>query len=550
MAKVLGLLLSARIVCGAIIAYPPLEGIRIAEDLQLWVSAEPGSERHSVPVGLFVNSTSRGVGPPATTMRVARFGATATATCSLAWSANRDWTNALLRGVGFDGTVRWGSRSIEFDVMAGIFYSILLSNNVSSEWVSVWVDDIEEDDADEHEGCTQVVVDDAAAALARAVASVCRPVMVRFPAGEYNFTQPLVIDTDDVHIRLQAGAVLRYVGGTTKNVTWPAVVRLAGRRTSLSGHGALDANGFVGHSTLVSCFECSVRDVFLFGSAGWGVHVLSARNVAIKAIKIFSGADGLDIDMSQNVRVTDVTVNSWDDAFVIKTTADGMPTRNVRLERIVAWTRKSAFKLGTESYADFANVVFDGFEGYDLDRGCVAVARDGALVRRIAFQSGRLFFKSWQDQDQRYGTAFEVEAEHRHGGDANSSFVDIDFADIYVGGTLLSALKLKSIQLSPLHDVFFSRIYIALSALNSSQQTNASTYLVDCLNTYISNTSVFAANFKVDWNGNQPFWLGLSPSWPRHTPPPPLLPLCAGALPPHPQHAIPRLRPAHPSAIV
>lgn len=278
------------------------------------------------------------------------------------------------------------------------------------------------------------------------------------------------------------------------------------------------------------------------------MHAIRSASVRIKNVKIFSGADGVDIDSSQSVLVENVFVNSWDDAFVVKTTEHSVNARDVAFSKISAWTRKSAFKIGTESVAEFSNIRFENFDGYDLDRGCVLLLRDGARALDVVFRRGRLFMKNWKDRDKNFQTGIELQVEHRRNDISNSSVALVRFSNIHIdAGTedMKAAIALKSVQKHPLRAILLDHITVNISSPFSSHnhhehqqerhtirrasfedhaQTNQTSFLVDCINTFVSNHTVVFADLDVKWNGNEKRWpLGLSPGWPRHSPPPHLL---------------------------
>ncbi|KAJ8602948.1 hypothetical protein CTAYLR_001538 [Chrysophaeum taylorii] len=443
----------------------------------------------TVPLQRFEKSLQRGVGPAATTATVGRFSGAGRVACRFAslWAFER----ATLRRVGDEVPTSGNASALDFELFAGEKYALRLEGD-RTEWIMLWVD--------------------------RSEKKVTRDSL---PAGEH-LSAPFVLSST---LTLDAGAVLRWRGGAdaTAFVT-------CSPSCSVNGKGAIDANGIAGNAILV-LGEATLRDVLVFGSASWAIRV-RANDVRIYGLKVFSGADGIDVDGASHVLVDDVVVNSWDDALVVKTTSASDPATSVRFANAMVWTRKSAFKVGTESLADFRDVTFADIEGYDLDRGCVVILRDGATARDLSFRNATLFFKAWHDAYQRYATGLEIEVEHRGNSTANSSVADVRFSDIRIQGPLLYAAAFKSVEADPLKSVLLSAVDVDLNAASSSssgalRHQNA-TYLVACINTYVD-PSVGALDLRVKWNGHEDDWpLGVSPTWPHHLPPPRafFLPLC------------------------
>lgn len=112
-----------------------------------------------------------------------------------------------------------------------------------------------------------------------------------------------------------------------------------------------------------------IENVTLSGAAGWTVHPLESDGVVIRGVRIFNdplgpNTDGIDIDSSRNVIVSDVHVEAGDDCVVLKTTGRRggkvSPTENVLVSNLVCSTQNQGFKIGTESLGDFRNITLNG----------------------------------------------------------------------------------------------------------------------------------------------------------------------------------------------
>jgi polygalacturonase len=113
-----------------------------------------------------------------------------------------------------------------------------------------------------------------------------------------------------------------------------------------------------------------IEALTITGAAGWTVHPLESDGVTIRGVRIFNdpqgpNTDGIDIDSSRNVIVSDVHVESGDDCVVLKTTgrrggAKVAPTENVLVSNLVCSSDDQGFKIGTESLGDFRNITLNG----------------------------------------------------------------------------------------------------------------------------------------------------------------------------------------------
>ena len=85
----------------------------------------------------------------------------------------------------------------------------------------------------------------------------------------------------------------------------------------IGGRGStVDANGFNGSSLCIadSC-NVTVESLLLRGSCSWSTHIFRSRMVVASGVKIFSGADGLDPDNSQDVTIARECVRSQQRRF-------------------------------------------------------------------------------------------------------------------------------------------------------------------------------------------------------------------------------------------
>jgi polygalacturonase len=112
-----------------------------------------------------------------------------------------------------------------------------------------------------------------------------------------------------------------------------------------------------------------LENLTITGAAGWTVHPLDSDGVVIRNLRIFNdprgpNTDGVNIDSTRNVIVSDVHVESGDDCVVLKTTGrrgvPAAPTENVLISNLVCSSDDQGFKIGTESVGDFRNITLNG----------------------------------------------------------------------------------------------------------------------------------------------------------------------------------------------
>lgn len=148
-------------------------------------------------------------------------------------------------------------------------------------------------------------------------------------------------------------------------------------RIAIVGQGAIDGRGaaFKGPYKVrpyiirfIQCKGVTVEDVTIKNSPMWVQHYLACDDVRISGVTVRSRVngnnDGIDIDCSQGVDISDCNISSGDDAIVLKSTAD-RPCRNVVVKNCVLSSHCNALKMGTESNGGFENILIYNCTVYD-----------------------------------------------------------------------------------------------------------------------------------------------------------------------------------------
>ena len=185
-----------------------------------------------------------------------------------------------------------------------------------------------------------------------------------------------------VRLLLEPGAVLEAsrdladfrilpgpVRGYTDNYTDKSLIHAEDAEdVSIEGRGVIDGQGaaFKGPYKvrpylirMIRCRNVAVSGVTLKDSPMWVQHYLGCDGVAIHGITVQSRVnqnnDGIDIDSSRRVRISDCSISSGDDAIVLKSTTLE-PCRGVAIANCTLSSACNAFKLGTESNGGFLDV--------------------------------------------------------------------------------------------------------------------------------------------------------------------------------------------------
>ncbi|KAK1314537.1 hypothetical protein QJS10_CPA06g01773 [Acorus calamus] len=233
---------------------------------------------------------------------------------------------------------------------------------------------------------------------------------VVFPSGGNYLTKTLNLRSG-VILRLERGS--RILGGT--------------RRGDLSGGAALH---------LVRCDGTTIRDVQIKGD--WDTP----------------NNDGIDVEDSNNTLIERVRIDTGDDAICPKSSTG--PVVNLVARDCWIRTKSSAIKLGSASWFDFKNFLFDNITVVDSHRGLALQIRDGGSVNNITFSniniSTRYYDPSWWGRAEPiYVTTCLRDRTSKSGAISDLLFINI--SAVSENGVFLSGSSG-----APLHDLRFINV--------------------------------------------------------------------------------------------
>jgi hypothetical protein len=223
-----------------------------------------------------------------------------------------------------------------------------------------------------------------------------------------------------------------------------------------------------------------IQDVTIRMAPAWTIHPKNCDDVKIRGISILNNlrginTDGIDIDSSRNVIVSDSHIEAGDDCIVLKTTnrlgepaPDGSPageavmagpTENVTVTNNVLVSAASALKLGTESYGDFRHIVFSNCVIRESRTGIALLAKDGGVMEDVRFQN--IVMTTQPKWGQGVEWPIEVDIDRRTAQSRLSHIRDIAFSDItvYTKGRIL----VEGSEESPIENVTFRNVLMRLN---------------------------------------------------------------------------------------
>lgn len=201
--------------------------------------------------------------------------------------------------------------------------------------------------------------------------------------------------------------------------------------SSIRGYGVIEGMGHIVRNQygrhvqiidVTASKNIRIENVVLRNSCGWTLHILACDKVYIDNLKIINdykvgNTDGIDPDGSRNVYVRRYFGYCGDDAVAIKTTGNSdllYPATNIEFRDCVVMTRKTAYKIGTETYADISDVLFEACEAINSSRGIGIWECDGHVVSDVTYRDIKLDLHEI-DGEKWSGEPIRAVVEGRHG---------------------------------------------------------------------------------------------------------------------------------------
>ncbi|MBV9085459.1 MAG: right-handed parallel beta-helix repeat-containing protein [Acidobacteriaceae bacterium] len=315
--------------------------------------------------------------------------------------------------------------------------------------------------------------------------------LVYFPAGR--FLSGTLVLRSNITLYLSPGAVLlgskRIEDYKPKHLLYADNVS----NVAIEGGGVIDGQGdsFLDKdlkplprpSPLIEIWNSRgirIEDVSIRMAPAWTIHPKNCDDVKIRGVSILNNlrginTDGIDIDSSRNVMISDCHIEAGDDCIVLKTTnriaapaTDGSPagtpivagsTENVAVTNNVLVSAASALKLGTESYGDFRHIVFSNCVIRDSRTGIALLAKDGGVMEDVRFEN--ILMTTQPKWARGVEWPIEVDIDKRTVQSRLSHIRDIGFSDItvYTKGRIL----VEGTEESPVENVTFRNVLLRIN---------------------------------------------------------------------------------------
>lgn len=205
--------------------------------------------------------------------------------------------------------------------------------------------------------------------------------------------------------------------------------------------------------TLVGVKHLRLRDVTFGNAAYWTIHLAGCDDVAISDLTVLNSlrvrnSDGIDLDHSKNVRITNCYIESGDDCICLKNRREYEEfgaCENITVTGCTMTSRSCAIKLGSENMDAIRHVVFNNCIIRASNRGLGIQNRDEGSVSDVMFSNiiieSHLFSDTWWGKAEPiYVTAYRRAASG-----------DIDANPRFAKGQTEG-------KVGTVHDIYFSNI--------------------------------------------------------------------------------------------
>ncbi len=269
------------------------------------------------------------------------------------------------------------------------------------------------------------------------------------------------------------------------------------KQLTITGGGTLDGNGisFMGAEledsfelkpfnivdprphllTIIAGESIQIHHIKIVNSAYWTVHLVGCNDVSISDMTLLNNlkvrnGDGIDIDHSKNVRITNCYIESGDDAICLKNRREYEeygPCESITVSNCVMVSRSCAVKIGSENMDKISKAVFTNCIIKASNRGIGIQNRDEGTVEDIIFSNilveGQFFSDVWWGKAEPiYITAYRrANGNHK---DANWRFPK--------GATIGKVGAVKNIYFSNIKCTSESGVYVSAESADKIENVH------------------------------------------------------------------------------
>ncbi len=157
--------------------------------------------------------------------------------------------------------------------------------------------------------------------------------------------------------------------------------------------------------TLFGVDNLTIRDITIHDGAYWTVHLIGCNGAVFDGVNLLNNlkirnGDGIDLDHSKNVRISNCHITSGDDCICLKNRREYEAygsCHDITVTNCVMTSRSCAIKIGSENMDSIYNVVFDNCVITRSNRGLGIQNRDEGTVTDVVFSNIQMDCQLWSD---------------------------------------------------------------------------------------------------------------------------------------------------------
>ncbi|MEO6837301.1 MAG: glycosyl hydrolase family 28 protein [Ginsengibacter sp.] len=245
--------------------------------------------------------------------------------------------------------------------------------------------------------------------------------------GPYTYISGPLELKSNIDLHVEAGAVLKaspdeklynksaFGANRREGMMWISGENI--QNVSITGSGSINGNGiaFMGTEledsyelkpfttedrrphvlTIIGGKNIRIHDIHIGNSAYWTMHLAGCNDVVISGITLLNSvkvrnSDGIDIDHSKNVRISNCYIESGDDGICLKNRREYEefgPCENIVVTNCTLTSSSCAIKIGSENVDTIRQVLFNNCIIKNSNRGVGIQNRDEGVVSDVVFSN-------------------------------------------------------------------------------------------------------------------------------------------------------------------
>jgi hypothetical protein len=253
------------------------------------------------------------------------------------------------------------------------------------------------------------------------------------------------------------------------------------RNITIAGSGTIDGNGRsfwddnfaprVRPNQMIQFEDCEdirVENIRIRNSPFWALHVLSSKRIRIDGVTILNdrrgpNTDGIDINSSSDVSITNCFIDTGDDAICFKSLFEDEPVTNVTVANCVLSSDDSALKLGTRSFGIIQNITVMNCVIRQSTYGISLFMKDGGTYQDLRFSNLTIETSMHEGRTRAVYPIF-VDVERRGPDSKLGRVKNISFSQISITTTGHSLIS--GSPESPVEGIYFNDVRVRLPQMD------------------------------------------------------------------------------------